>query len=225
MKFECIVTGCVIVTMNKKDSLSLLNKWYNLPADMQRQFRKFCFSNYANLTTQEYADINNIKRVADSRKDPLMYLSGLTEEPEANPIVFRPMCKSTDAVGCICYSDEYGLRNRRNAESVSSGLILEALAEAQMPALEPLLTPEMPALVPLLTPVLTLAQEAEPINKIIDAPGPDPQEQALEQQQAQDFDAFDACLDFYLLLVCSLALYYIYYINFPRTHEGYDYVC
>lgn len=200
--------------MNKKDSLSLLNKWYNLPADMQRQFRKFCFSNYVNLTTQEYMDINNIKRVADSRKDPLMYLSRLTEEPEANPIVFRPMCKSTDAVGCICYSDDYVLRNRRHAESVSSGLILEALAEAQMPALEPLLTP-----------VLTLAQEAEPINKIIDAPAPAPQEQALEQQQAQDFDAFDACLDFYLLLVCSLALYYIYYINFPRTHEGYDYVC
>ena len=178
----------------KKDSYSLLDKWYNLPPASQRQFRKFCFSKYASLSDDDYTYINNIKRVADSRKDPLAYIYQLSSAV-TNCIVDKPAHISKSAF-------IEGIRNRRRAESpVPQELIIyNDYSESETASGSE-----------------TTSGSEQAQDNVVEAP----QEQ---EPVDLDYNAFEVCIDLYFLLLFSSTIYYIYYINYVYYNSRNPYI-
>jgi len=75
--------------------LNALESWYNLPADTQIGFRKFCVN--LGVNGEDYTAINNVKRLADCHSEPMKFVQNQISLLLAK-LALTPLPESDDEV-------------------------------------------------------------------------------------------------------------------------------
>jgi len=73
--------------------LNTLESWYNLPAETQIDFRKFCVN--LGVNGEYYTAINNVKRLADCHSEPMKFVQNQTSLLLAK-LALTPLPESDD---------------------------------------------------------------------------------------------------------------------------------